>query len=226
MTMQGIGFMDEISVAELAALDHALTAELATIEPPTVDFRRLTIQMEAVYLKAHPAEALYPLRSKMHAAVSSVLGLERFTEPAPDRTRFLPHVSIGYINRDAEAGPIAAALGTLVARPVEVTFTKADILEYHRDHRMYEWITATPIAIGAKQKLRPMELLASAGLSRLGALMSGDVASLAAEVVPYMATAASAYGGAVLAKARDDAADATVGLGRRLLQRVFGTRAL
>lgn len=30
--------------------------------------------------------------------------------------------------------------------------------------------------------------------------------------------------GAVLAKVRDEAADATVGLGRRLLQRVFGSR--
>jgi len=30
--------------------------------------------------------------------------------------------------------------------------------------------------------------------------------------------------GAVLARVRDDAADATVGLGRRLLQRVFGSR--
>jgi hypothetical protein len=37
--------------------------------------------------------------------------------------------------------------------------------------------------------------------------------------------AVGAYGGAVLAKVRDDAADATVGVGRRLLQRVFGQRA-
>ena len=34
--------------------------------------------------------------------------------------------------------------------------------------------------------------------------------------------AVGAYGGAVLTKVRDDAADATVGIGRRLLQRVFG----
>ena len=54
--------------------------------------------------------------------------------------------------------------------------------------------------------------------------LSGEVATLAAEVVPYASTAAAAYGGAVLAKVRDDAADATVGLGRRLLQRIFGTR--
>ena len=55
--------------------------------------------------------------------------------------------------------------------------------------------------------------------------MGGDVASLAAEVTPYASAAVGAYGGAVLAKVRDDAADATVGLGRRLLQRVFGSRS-
>ena len=56
------------------------------------------------------------------------------------------------------------------------------------------------------------------------ALMGGDVASLAAEMTPYVSAAVGAYGGAVLAKLRDEAADATVGLGRRLLQRIFGTR--
>jgi hypothetical protein len=54
--------------------------------------------------------------------------------------------------------------------------------------------------------------------------VGGEVATLAAEVVPYASAAAAAYGGAVLARVRDDAADATVGLGRRLLQRIFGTR--
>jgi hypothetical protein len=54
--------------------------------------------------------------------------------------------------------------------------------------------------------------------------MSGDVVSLAAEMTPYVSAAVGAYGGAVLAKVRDEAADATVGLGRRLLQRVFGSR--
>ena len=55
--------------------------------------------------------------------------------------------------------------------------------------------------------------------------MAGEVASLAAEMTPYVSAAVGAYGGAVLAKARDEAADATVGLGRRLLQRIFGTRS-
>jgi hypothetical protein len=54
--------------------------------------------------------------------------------------------------------------------------------------------------------------------------MAGDIATLAAEVTPAAAAALAAYGTAVLAKAKDDLADATVGAGRRVLQRVFGRR--
>jgi hypothetical protein len=57
-----------------------------------------------------------------------------------------------------------------------------------------------------------------------GVRMDGDVASLAAEMMPYMSAAIGAYGAAVLATARDDAADVTVEVGRRLLQKVFGSR--
>jgi hypothetical protein len=54
--------------------------------------------------------------------------------------------------------------------------------------------------------------------------MAGEVATLVADATPYVTAAVGAYGGAVLAKVRDDAADATVGVGRLLLQRVFGQR--
>jgi hypothetical protein len=54
--------------------------------------------------------------------------------------------------------------------------------------------------------------------------VTGEVVQTAAEMVPYVTTALSAYGGAVLAKVQDDAADATVGFGRRLLQRIFGRK--
>jgi hypothetical protein len=55
-----------------------------------------------------------------------------------------------------------------------------------------------------------------------GQLAAGEVATLVTDATPYVTAAVSAYGGAVLAKVRDDAADATVGVGRRFLQRVFG----
>src|ERR1700722_1629572 len=55
--------------------------------------------------------------------------------------------------------------------------------------------------------------------------MAGDIATIAAQVTPTAAAALSAYDTAVLAKASDDLADATVGAGRRALQRIFGRQA-
>lgn len=51
-----------------------------------------------------------------------------------------------------------------------------------------------------------------------------EIAALVTDTTPYLTAALTAYGTAVLTKVRDDAADATVGVGRRLLQRVFGRR--
>ncbi|MBB5081687.1 hypothetical protein [Nonomuraea endophytica] len=49
-----------------------------------------------------------------------------------------------------------------------------------------------------------------------------DVAALAGDVMPYVSAAVSAYGGAVLAKTQEAAAQSTVGLGTRILRRLFG----
>jgi hypothetical protein len=56
--------------------------------------------------------------------------------------------------------------------------------------------------------------------------VSGELATLAVDISPYATAAVGAYGSAVLVKVRDEAADATVGLGRRILRRIFGTRSL
>jgi hypothetical protein len=48
-----------------------------------------------------------------------------------------------------------------------------------------------------------------------------EVESALAEVLPVMSAAAGAYGAEVLTRVEDAAADVTVGLGRRLLQRVW-----
>jgi hypothetical protein len=52
-----------------------------------------------------------------------------------------------------------------------------------------------------------------------------DLAELARQALPYLVSAITAYGGSVLSKTEDAvgeaAADAAVGLGRRLLQRIL-----
>ncbi|MEU7739082.1 hypothetical protein [Nonomuraea sp. NPDC049158] len=55
--------------------------------------------------------------------------------------------------------------------------------------------------------------------------MSGELVALVGSASPYVVSAVSAYGGAVLARVQEEAADATVGWGRKILQRFFGTDA-
>ncbi|MBM0235797.1 hypothetical protein JNW91_30990 [Micromonospora sp. STR1_7] len=51
--------------------------------------------------------------------------------------------------------------------------------------------------------------------------MDPEITALAATVTPYVATAVGAYGAGVVARLQDVAADATVGLGGRLLRRLL-----
>jgi 2'-5' RNA ligase len=156
LTMQGIGFTDQISEREITDITASLRSELASLTPPTAMFQNPTISREALYLKAQPVGSLYELRLRMHRAVLSVLGPDRFTEPEPDPERFTPHVSTAYVNRESATGPLAETLADLRNHSVTATFRKASLLVFHRDNRMYEWTRAAPIRIG-----RPADGLAA-----------------------------------------------------------------
>ncbi len=51
-----------------------------------------------------------------------------------------------------------------------------------------------------------------------------EVAALAGQLMSYAIAAIRAFGDRVLNNAQDDAAEATIGLGRSVLQKIFGTR--
>ena len=55
-------------------------------------------------------------------------------------------------------------------------------------------------------------------------MTANEVATLVTEATPYLTAAAGAYRHAVLSKTCDKAADATVGAGVSILQRVFGRK--
>ena len=84
----------------------------------------------------------------MSRAVIDAIGANDSASDMPAPREFVPHVSIVYVNADGQAQPIAEALRAVTTTTVNATFRKASLLEFHRDHRMYEWTSATPIAIG------------------------------------------------------------------------------
>jgi 2'-5' RNA ligase len=148
ITMQGIGFADDISPADLAAVTGRIGERLRVMGPPAVTFCRPTIRPAAVFLKAEPAGPLYEMRLAVHQAIASAVGPGQFDEPAPAPGRFVPHVSIAYASDDGLAPPVAEAVSGTEAEAVTATFRTASLLVFRRDRHEYGWTSATPLPIG------------------------------------------------------------------------------
>ena len=88
--MQGIGFTDEISEGEIAAVTAALRDHFRAVTPPVVTFHRPAVWPDAITLPATPADPLRQLRQGAYQVIETVLGQERMHEPPETITQYRP----------------------------------------------------------------------------------------------------------------------------------------
>lgn len=150
MSMQGIGFVDEVDPALLAQVMTAIQGSLASMAPVPVTFGEVVVRGEAVYLPATPSEPIRNVKAAVRAAISGVLGPELAEGLRDDLAKYRPHISVAYSNRSQPAGPIVERLASVQVEPVRFDLHEVSILEFHRDHRMYEWVSAQPLPLGVR----------------------------------------------------------------------------
>jgi 2'-5' RNA ligase superfamily len=148
LTMQGIGFTDEISEREIEAITDTLREHFRTITPPVITFHQPAVWPDAITLPADPASALRQLRQGAYEVIQAVLGQNRMHEPPETIAQYRPHVSVAYISAPGPAQPIVSALRGARPGPVTTALDRASVLTFHRDNRMYEWTAATDLPIG------------------------------------------------------------------------------
>ena len=139
LTMQEVGFSDEVTGTDLAAIIGAARDGLAALAPVTVTIGPPTVVGEGIICLVTPAGALGPARDAVRAAISAARGPDRVPDPA-EWSRWSPHVSLAYANADGPADAFEAALDgfTDVAT---VTVGAVDLVRFGRDRQMYEWDT-------------------------------------------------------------------------------------
>lgn len=147
LTMQGIGFVDDIAPERIANLRAVAAKNLASTPAPVVTFHRPVIRPEAVYLPAEPPDGIRAVRLAVRDAVAQVLG-DSWLADAETLQSYRPHVSIAYSNTAQSAQPILDALAGIDPQPVSVQLRHVDLLAFHRDRRMYEWSSARPLVLG------------------------------------------------------------------------------
>ncbi len=145
LTMQGVGFADEVSTSDLGRIVEAVRARLASLATVALTFSRVIVFPEAVILAPHPAAPVHAIRSAIRGGITDVWGESRVPEAEHG---FRAHVSVGYINRPGAAAPIINALDRTTAKPATVTVQAASLIELHRDHGIYQWQTVQDVPLG------------------------------------------------------------------------------
>lgn len=145
LTMQGIGFADEIQPAVLSQLVEEARNLLSAVPAFEVEFGSVIVADEAIVMPAEPPEPVQELRRLTRTAISRVFGEEQVPENA---NKFRPHVSVAYLTADGFSAPYVEAVSRAKVEKARATIAHVDLIEMHRDRQMYEWQTveALPLA--------------------------------------------------------------------------------
>lgn len=145
LTMQGIGFTDEVSTADVDAIAAAATARLASIAPVRLTFTRPIVDSESVQFQPQPTEGIDRVRRAVRATIAEVRGEDQVAE----EETWTPHMSIAYSNAVGPIEPYAEAVSSVKAEPVTVSVPRIRLIVIHRDERLYQWKTHTAVPLNS-----------------------------------------------------------------------------
>ncbi|MEV6800153.1 2'-5' RNA ligase family protein [Micromonospora rifamycinica] len=152
LTMQGIGFTDEVADETLVAIIDEARGQLARLSPIDVQFSEVIVADEAIAMPATPTAAVNRLRTTTRAAIGHVLGDANVPE---DPHRFRPHVSVAYLTTEGPAEPYLRAVAATKLAPATIRVAHVEVIEMHRDGQMYEWSLVARLPLQGSPRNHP-----------------------------------------------------------------------
>ncbi|WP_226899884.1 2'-5' RNA ligase family protein [Nonomuraea phyllanthi] len=136
MTMQGVGFADEVSDEDLHAIAAAVSARVAAVGPVPVTLGPPVVDPEGVNLPVRRIEAVNAVRLAVRDGIADVWGTDRVSEAAD---RFRPHVSLAYSH--STGAPLAPIQNILAQHTTEipVVVNRVSLIDINRDNGIYWW---------------------------------------------------------------------------------------
>ena len=143
LTMQGLGFTDEIERADVDRVVDRARSRCGALEPFTITVGPAIVDPEALALPVHPIEALAEVRDAIRAAIADAWGGDNVPEAADI---YRPHISLGHSNSAGPAEPAIEVLAVRAEHTADVTVRTVSLIALNRDHKQYRW---SDIAAGA-----------------------------------------------------------------------------
>lgn len=143
LTMQGLGFTDEVSDDDVEAITRTAAERLAAVPAFELTLGPIQADDEATGLLVRPWDAVNAVRDGIRSGIAEVW------DEVPENPEFHPHVSIAYSNADVPTGPLRERVAPLRdIAPVTVPIKGAQLIRLNRDNQMYEWETVAEVALG------------------------------------------------------------------------------
>ena len=136
LTMQGVGFTDEVDEGDVIKIAHAAQERLREVPSFDLALGPAVTDPEVVRLRVSPQESVARIRTTIRAAIADVWGDDDVPEAADG---FNPHVSVAYSNSAGPARPILDAVSFDEPTPVTVPIRAAQLIILNRDHGEYQW---------------------------------------------------------------------------------------
>jgi 2'-5' RNA ligase len=144
LTTQGVGFTDEVSGGDLAAIVEEARQRCATLAPFRLSLGPVDPDLEGVGLLVSPWAPVERLRLVIRDAIGSVWAWV----PEP-RDGFRPHVTVAYSGANMPTDRIRERLHKLRnVPPVEVVIGEVQLIALNRDDRVYGWDVAASLPLG------------------------------------------------------------------------------
>ncbi|HTX28987.1 MAG TPA: 2'-5' RNA ligase family protein [Streptosporangiaceae bacterium] len=145
LTTQSVGFTDEVSDEEVAALLAASAGRLKGFTAQRVTLGPARVVSEAILLDVNPASGLTAIRRELREAIAEVLGATRLA----GRDEWMPHVSVAYSHGAGPRAPYVAAVEG--GSTTETVLSAVDLIVLGRDDRLYTWTTLGDVQLTGKQ---------------------------------------------------------------------------
>jgi 2'-5' RNA ligase len=147
LTLDRIGFEDDVTRNDLSAIEAAATRACQRVTPFDITIGALGGTPGAIGFMAYPELPIRTLRDELRGATLSV------HPSAPIKhSAFHPHVAIAYCNSDdvPAAETVAAVQGVRATARVSVTVRDVSLVLLARCPRAYEWTTLLRIPLSGR----------------------------------------------------------------------------
>lgn len=146
LTMQGVGFVDEVGAAEVAAIVDAVRGRCEKVPPFRLAVGPVDPDEEGVGLLVYPWAPVEQVRIAVRDAIAAV----RIEVPEP-ADEFRPHITVAYSAAAVPTGPIRERLRRLRDLPsVDLAIDQVQLIALRRESRVYRWSVVASVPLGGQ----------------------------------------------------------------------------